>query len=205
MDCNIIPLFPSIVCEFKLENDYTSTFLNIKTTTEFAENAEVGNFTSKKFNILDTYTSLGQDILNVFNLIKDNVLYYTDTEFAITTSWVTKTVLHSQSQYHNHKNCFYSGVLYFDDIENCANIEFSDDNLKPESFMVNNPSKLDIYNCKGWSISPQKNKILFFPSYLKHRISKHMSDTPRYSLAFNLSPVGVFGSKDSSMNVNLVK
>ena len=42
--------------------------------------------------------------------------------------------------------------------------------------------------------------LLFFPSYLWHTILNNHSDKPRYSLAFNLIPLGHYGSGDSTYN-----
>jgi len=41
--------------------------------------------------------------------------------------------------------------------------------------------------------------LYLFPSYLQHRIGKNEEDQVRYSLAFNLFPVGVFGKLDSEL------
>jgi uncharacterized protein (TIGR02466 family) len=204
MKHNIIPLFPSVVFQSKLENNYETLFENLKLTTEFEEHVTSKNcYSSKKFNVLNDHIELKSDILNVFNFFKNEILNYHSTSFEITTSWITKVGSNSISHFHNHKNCLYSGVLYFDDLENCAPIEFSDDNLKPQSFMVNKPSNFNNYNCSTWSIYPAKNNILFFPSYLNHRVGLHKSNTPRYSLAFNLIPNGIFGYCDSSLNIHI--
>ena len=41
---------------------------------------------------------------------------------------------------------------------------------------------------------------MIFPSKLKHSIEKSIEDTTRYSLAFNIIPVGEYGSQDSTVN-----
>ena len=203
MNYNIIPLFPSVVFQSKLNNNYEKLFENLKTSTEFQEHTTSKNcYSSKKFNILNDHKELKDDILHTFNFFKNEVLNYHSTSFEITTSWITKVESNSISHFHNHKNCLYSGVLYFDNLENCAPIEFSDDNLKPQSFIINKPSNFNNYNCSTWNIHPAKNNILFFPSYLNHRVGLHQSNVPRYSLAFNLIPVGIFGYCDSSLNIN---
>ena len=56
------------------------------------------------------------------------------------------------------------------------------------------------YNAKEYLVTPQKNMLLFFPSYLWHTILNNHSDKPRYSLAFNLIPLGQYGSGDSTYN-----
>ena len=62
------------------------------------------------------------------------------------------------------------------------------------------PSNWTIQNSTIWKIQPQKNCLLIFPSYLQHSIEKSIEDTTRYSLAFNIIPVGEYGSQDSTVN-----
>ena len=212
MRCNIVPLFPSVVFQTKLENNYDDVFENFKTKTDFVENknfllekSERKCYHSSNFYVLQDYADLKNEILYCFNYFKNNIMHYEDTDFELTTSWVTKVDSNNLSHYHNHKNSFYSGVLYFDDLENCGPIEFTNDYLNPQSFSVNNPTEYNIYNCSTWQIHPGKNHIIFFPSYLTHRVSLHLSDTSRYSLAFNLIPVGVFGKYDSTLAINIIE
>ena len=63
------------------------------------------------------YLDLKELLLDYFNQFSEEVLRY-DGEFNITTSWFTKIKTGCSSQYHFHKNSFYSGVLYFGDYSN---------------------------------------------------------------------------------------
>ena len=54
----------------------------------------------------------------------------------------------------------------------------------------------------SWSIKPEVKKMILFPSYLEHAILEHNEDTIRYSLAFNLYPVGEYGIGDSTHNTD---
>ena len=211
MRCNIIPLFPTVIFQTKLENNYDNIFEQFK-ETDFEENKnfllEKNNnkcYHSSDFYILKNHENLKNDILHCFNYFKNNIMKYENTDFEITTSWITKVDSNSVSHYHNHKNSFYSGVLYFDDLSDCGPIEFTNENLNPQSFSANLPSEYNIYNCCTWQIHPAKNNIIFFPSYLNHRVSLHLSDVSRYSLAFNLIPTGIFGKFDSTLAINLIQ
>jgi uncharacterized protein (TIGR02466 family) len=211
MRCNIIPLFPSIIFQSKLENNYDDIFEQFK-QTNFVKNKHFllekndnKCYHSSDYYILKNHKNLKNDILQCFNYFKNNIMHYENTDFQITTSWITKVDLNSVSHYHNHKNSFYSGVLYFDDLVDCGPIEFTNTNLTPQSFSVNLPTEYNIHNCSTWQIHPSKNNIIFFPSYLNHRVSLHLSDTPRYSLAFNLIPIGVFGNFDSTLAINIIE
>lgn len=203
MNYDIISLFASNIFKSKLDVDHTEAFNAIKANTEFLQHSTGDCYVSKNFNILDEYLSLKEDVESTFNYFKDNVLKYESTEFKITTSWATKVRPNGISHFHNHKNCMYSGVLYIDDLKFCAPIEFINSNLYQDSFLINQPSEINIYNSNKWMVHPSKNTIIFFPSYLMHRVGLHNSDETRYSIAFNLMPNGIFGSADSTVRLEI--
>ncbi len=201
MDYNVFPLFPSIIFQSTVNEDHEDTFNQLKQLNFFENTHSKNCFYSSKFDVLNEHIDLKNSIIDKFNVFKTKVLCYYDTNFQITTSWVTKVLENTSSHFHNHKNCFYSGVLYFDGIDNSAPIEFSDENLKPQSFLVEAKSE-NLYNNNYWRYFPKKNDIIFFPSYLNHRVGLHNSNIPRYSLAFNIIPVGPVGYADSFININ---
>jgi hypothetical protein len=67
--------------------------------------------------------------------------------------------------------------------------------------MLNEPSEYNLYNSSSWEITPKKNLMIIFPSYLFHKVNTHISNENRYSLAFNLFPKGNIGKNDSSLRV----
>ena len=48
------------------------------------------------------------------------------------------------------------------------------------------------YSNTEWVVKPNKDILLIFPSNLQHKINLNTSDRTRYSLSFNILPVGVF-------------
>jgi hypothetical protein len=46
----------------------------------------------------------------------------------------------------------------------------------------------------------ENNVLILFPSDLEHSIEKNLSEENRYSLAFNILPLGEIGSEDSKIN-----
>ena len=62
------------------------------------------------------------------------------------------------------------------------------------------PNHWNIKTSQTWRISPQHNLLLLFPSYLRHAIIKSKDDVVRDSLAFNIVPIGEYGSFDSTYN-----
>ena len=104
----------------------------------------------------------------------------------------------TKSQNHIHKNSFWSGVYYFDDT-------YGD---KAGSLSLRNPiHQLSSFspNCKELTsvtateiyIKPKSNTLVMFPSYVYHEVALHEEDNDRHSLAFNVMPIGQYGTGDS--------
>ena len=115
---------------------------------------------------------------------------------------MTKTLTGGYCQFHSHKKCYYSGVLYFDSYET-GDLVFKKSSLS-NSIKINEPEEWNIYNYDNFFIKPQKNLIVFFPSYLEHKINLYSNFEDRFSLAFNLFPYGKMGSGDSTVNIKLI-
>lgn len=73
----------------------------------------------------------------------------------------------------------------------------------PQTISPSPPTEYNIYNSPWWNFKPKKNMVIFFPSYLKHRMGRHNLDDPRYCLVFNIMPCGTFGFGDSSISLEL--
>ena len=65
------------------------------------------------------------------------------------------------------------------------------------------PREWNIMNSCSWNISPEKNLLIFFPSYLEHRIINNRGK--RKSLAFNIVPIGEYGTGDSSIDTSWLR
>ena len=194
----VYPLFSSPVYGKVISENLKDIFSSLKKEPfESANNQGTSISTTK--NILDKYPRLEKVLLKEFNYFKNTYLHYESTDFYMTTSWMTKCTPNSCGYMHNHKNCVYSGVLYFQD--EIGSIQFSNENIIPESIMLNEPSEYNLYNSSSWEITPKKNLMIIFPSYLFHKVNTHISNENRYSLAFNLFPKGNIGKNDSSLRV----
>jgi uncharacterized protein (TIGR02466 family) len=204
------PIFSSPVFNFTLTESESQIFscwddmseinfdINVKLKT-----AETTSEVSKGKYVLEQYPEQKQKLLELFNELNKKLLCYPN-EFKITTSWFTRANPGTYSHFHNHKNSFYSGVLYFGDYDsNSSPIEFTTYNDGSGFFM--DPDEYTIYNSKLWRISPQKNSLIFFPSQTYHRIGINESSDVRYSLAFNIIPVGKIGRGDSAMNIDTIE
>ena len=121
-------------------------------------------------------------------------------EFKILNSWSTKVKQNYQSQPHVHTNTWISGVYYTQDnssirfIKNWANSSF---------FNLEFSNSTNIYSATKWDLKVKKNTLLIFPSELQHKIEKNTFTHDRYSIAFNVLPVGSFNKgQDNEITYN---
>lgn len=192
----IVPLFSSCVTVIQLDEDIKE----FKTSDEKFKNSEWGSSSSSiNKRVLEKYPKTKKILLDKFKKVALEDYKY-ENDFIITTSWFTKTLKDQSSLMHIHKNSFYSGVYYFDDYtDKSAPIIFHSPLHQFYDFDIV-PSNWNVQNSTIWKIKPQKNFLLIFPSYLQHSIEKSIENTTRYSLAFNIIPVGEYGLGDSMVN-----
>ena len=115
----------------------------------------------------------------------------------------TKIEKEGYCNFHSHRHCLYSGIYYFDNnySEKSAKICFRSSLNQFSDYWIKSKND-DIISASKWCITPETKKLILFPSYLEHAILKHNEDTTRYSLAFNLFPIGEYGDGDSSYNTD---
>ena len=142
---------------------------------------------------------LQNKILEQFNDFKNNILNYKNNEFVINTSWITKSNKNQYGDFHNHNHCMFSGVYYYKVPENSGNIKFN--NFEDKRFTLV-PEKYNIYNSSSYTINTKKDLLIFFPSEMYHKIQFNNSEKgDRYSIAFNLLPIGEIGLGDSKLTL----
>ena len=200
-----IDLFPSVFYAVEIRENIDQELQELKQVSFVNHESDYGDsksYSSESFKILDTQRLLKKTLNNYVVHFKNDVLGYTNTKLSITSSWVTKTEPGGYSELHDHKNSWYSGVLYFDDIDDCGNLCITDDS---KSYLLNNPPEENssIRNAETFIFAPKKNNLVLFPSYLKHRVTKNNSDQDRYSLAFNIFPTSNFGQNDSALHISI--
>ena len=154
---------------------------------------------SKSILELENFIDLKKQLMNELNNFFHNVMNY-ESDFKITTSWFTKSQNSQSSNYHNHNNSMFSGILYLRTDENSGDISFEDFNNRRYKLNV---KEYNIYNCTEYQIKPIDGLLILFPSEVHHKILKNNSNIVRHSLAFNIIPVGEIGSGDSYLNIEV--
>jgi uncharacterized protein (TIGR02466 family) len=141
-------------------------------------------------------------VMTKFRAYADQVFGFENVNFKMTTSWLTETLPGACSRTHNHKNSYFSGVLYLTEDPLQAPVRFLSPLNDLETIHIN-PSSYNCWNSQTWRINVNKNMLIFFPSYLHHAVLTHNSQTKRYSVAFNLFPEGMFEHEDSTLNIKV--
>ena len=202
----VTPLFSKVfsVNELSLTDSEINKIISIIENEEYsnAGNEEIskGSYISKNKYLLNKRNLLffKKKIEKDFKQFMYNVLHYTNN-FKMTTSWTAKVDPGGHSHWHNHNNCFYSGVFYLTtNYNNSGGIIFSTFSNNRFQLM---PNKWDVLNSKNFAFYPKTKEILYFPAEVYHRINKNNSDSTRYSIAFNFIPIGEIGSGDSQLNL----
>jgi len=156
---------------------------------------------SKSLYVLDSLDSIKNLILDKFLNINNTYFKY-DNDFKITTSWFTKSSKNNLGDFHNHGNNFYSGIYYIDVDDETGDIEFSD--FTPSNYTLDT-REFNVDNSKSWRVKPENDLIIFFPCEMYHKIHLNKSEKSRYSLAFNIFPVGRIGYGDNIIDTSKVK
>jgi uncharacterized protein (TIGR02466 family) len=188
---NNISLFSSqlTIVNVKENTDYVKSidFEFLKTNTYFK------SYMSKDHKVLNKFPFLKQIILDHFYKFAKDTLRY-QNNFKITTSWITE-IEGEYSEFHHHKNSMFSGVYYFDEYsDDSGHIEFKNPlGCHSDFWLV--PDDWNMANSLSYYIKPHKNLLIFFPSYLEHRICNNKET--RRSLAFNIVPIPPYGHSDS--------
>ena len=179
------------------DGKWNRTYENLSQNTGWVYNGE------GDMRILESYPQIKKVLLDAFLSFASEVMMLKNVNFDITTSWLTKMEKGDSSPLHLHANSFWSGVYYYgEEYEQASPIEFEHpliNHIKDYGFYIQ-PDGMNEYNTLKTGMYPQKNQLILFPSYLKHRICEHKSDKTRYSLAFNIVPIGGYGYGDSQYN-----
>tara|TARA_Y100000004_G_scaffold120439_1_gene135378 strand:- start:64 stop:648 length:585 start_codon:yes stop_codon:yes gene_type:complete len=188
-------LFPTVL-EHKIIEKNTD---QLKNNTIFVPSRDRGENFKRDFNSLNRFPRVKNIILEEFKNFAESLGYGRD--FKISSSWFTSTQPGDDGTLHNHQNSFYSAIYYYDEYdENSGDILFENPCLRNLSLFVV-PNKFDATNSHSWHFTPERRLIIFFPSYLFHKIETNKSDKTRYSLAVNFIPSKGFGMHDSHINL----
>jgi len=196
----VYPLFSLPLMAVSLDVDNNKLLKYIKNTSYRSNNHSDKCYLSKSVKILED-KKLKKEKETFLKAIKEylDLLGYTK-EFKILNSWSTKVEKNHQSQPHVHTNTWISGVYYTQDN---SSIRFIKNWSSSSFFNLEFNNSNNIYSATKWDLKVKKNTLLIFPSELQHKIKKNELEENRYSIAFNVLPVGSFNKgQDNEITYN---
>jgi len=123
-------------------------------------------------------------------------------EFYLCDMWSTCCLPGEGGDHHFHANSFYSGVFYpFEDTPSGL-VFYSPVEDKFSLDITGNITHNHQFNTPNYVVNPKECELIFFPSYLHHKVLKNKSKTTRYSIAFNIYVKGNLKSPTSSLLIN---
>lgn len=196
------PLFSTPLYKSKVtfNFDVLKYLINIKYEDLYGDNKDVPNCHISVSNYIlsdNNLSGLKESILlNLKRYLRDILQFADDIDFYITTSWVIKHYKNHYSQQHRHRNSLFSGVVYLQVDSESGIIKFNDDRSSPlfPHQLHLRCKNTNIYNTRSFTILPENNDIIIFPSNLMHEVSPNKSDLVRYTLAFNVYAAGSIGN-----------
>ena len=198
---NIVGLFPTPVARISsfLNDHQCEYFKHYCTDAEYHLDKGPSKM-SLNTTVLDVFPDVKSRIEDTFTEFAYNTLGVVKTcNFKITTSWATSTPPQASSSKHKHSNSYWSGVLYFDDDVSPLVLYRPE---QPSAFLVD-AQEINDFCTQQVAVTPSKGDIVFFPSYLEHRVSSNTSPHVRHSLAFNMLPNGIIGQYDSQCSLTI--
>ena len=96
--------------------------------------------------------------------------------------WFNVNNFGSFNRPHQHGNSVISGVYYVSIPKNSGNIVFMNQSL--DSF-YQSIKQYNKYNSTIWTVKPENNLCLLFPSYLMHYVEPNLNKKERISISFN--------------------
>ena len=165
--------------------------------------SENGDYTTDKY-ILDKLPDLKDLLLEQVYLFTTNFLKIIDTEFYYLNSWIVKHYPNDWAHPHMHNNSLLSGVYYLDTSKDVGDIKFIRGCGEQEIFpsaITPNYSEFNWVNSTETGVKVSNGKLLIFPSNLMHSVEPNLSQSNRYSLAFNVFCKGTFGEKESKLTL----
>jgi uncharacterized protein (TIGR02466 family) len=189
---NIVNFLPLSMYEFTCDEELVDRIVSTFPDMPFGKN--MNNIVS------DTDLFYDAELYDWFNSCieeaKENLYIPKEIKLDITSCWVNKTQKLQTHHRHIHPNSFMSGILYLSEEHSGGLTEFMTENLWWDNFkwikFGNSPSVRTI----NQKYTPQKGKLLLFPSGLMHGVTAVMDKSARYTISFNTffsGPIGNVG------------
>ena len=198
---NFIDLFPTVIASHMVDDIPESELISYKSHIQnlrYHKDKEYGEFSHDQ-DVLKSpiFNNLNNIILNYSKLYLNEIGKIFE-DIQISCSWINRLDQSQQIFLHSHANSYISGVFYFQN--STSSIVFQNPNK--DSFIFTSKDNLNSpknhRDSNLFHLTPKKNQLIIFPSYIKHTVEPTKEDN-RVSIAFNIIPKGKFGGETSML------
>ncbi len=193
----ILKFFPQPVFRYRIENhkeinhELLKYIYKLKEMNEEGlERSNINGWHSENFNLKDKDSVQHKFLMSLKNYIFDVFKNYgwdiDPKKIVCTDMWAIINKKNSFNLIHTHPNSYLSAAYYVKAPENCG--KFLVENPNP----VSNHSHPKIseeteFNSTIRGLDVKEGDLLFFPSYLPHKVGKNLSDEDRVVISFNIN------------------
>jgi uncharacterized protein (TIGR02466 family) len=193
----IVELFPTSV--------YVDSFSLTEEEKEYISTIPIFRNIDDEAWVSDNYLHKQPQFETILNKIQQHVECYAYDEMKLSKeytlhchgAWLNKNDKGDKTSKHHHSNSFISGVYYLDvNSTEQGGISFYDDNDGPfgRFFTLLRYSEITHRNSHIAKIESITDRILLFPSILKHSVDINRANNSRFSLAFDYMIGGTYNA-----------
>jgi len=211
-DDNVLPLWATPLCKTKISEPSSEIVEHLTNKIEYKYKEYTNAHNSVSLFVLDD--EICQPLKDTLMASVTEFLQYLNVdlekhEFYISTSWMNKYKHQDFADMHYHSNSLISGVLYFDNCVDTADISFHksqnhhnifQDTINIDHISPNEFKKSILFHQRQLNVQPEQWDLLMFPSFVNHSVrSNRSTEKTRHSLAFNTFVKGTLGSSTSTL------
>ena len=194
MNTYITPIFSNFYSKTNLDIDldFLETYLrNIILEDSGRKISNYGGYQSKDLNI-NEYT---QPLLTRVNYCVNEVaksIGLKENKLKLQKFWLNVNSKKDFNVPHTHNGSIISGVFYVKCPKNCGDLAFRNQNgdilrcyLRHSNLIGGIDYNFTEFTSELWSVIPEENSLILFPSWLEHYVEPNNSEEKRISIAFN--------------------
>jgi uncharacterized protein (TIGR02466 family) len=118
------------------------------------------------------------------DMIKKNLKFKKEVKIILNNLWINENYKECYNEPHYHPNSNFSGVFYIKTPKECGNLIF----IKDSGSSMNGLALfLEEIGSSTYTIKPEENLLILFPSNFLHYAEPNKSEESRISIAFNVS------------------
>lgn len=152
------------------------------------------------FHAEPEFAPLTRLILTEITGICREIFEYSDEyEYEITQMWMNCLKPGQAHHIHTHHNTLWSGVFYLNgEYQEFPGINFENPFYK---HFVLTYKRLNAYNGNNWEFPSKKDRLILFPSYMRHWVEPNRTAKERWGMSFNVIARGRYEPERSLQSV----